>query len=245
MSNHNKKRPAISVVVPAYNEEDSIAECLSYLRAQNFNKPYEIIVVDGPSTDNTSKISKRMGARVFNVKQRGISLAWKIGSEKAKSPIVAFTEADTVVPKNWLSKIYQTFNENQAAVGIVGTYNFKGKSKLNYFVAPFMYLIDNFHKIWKGHYAFRGTNFAVRKTYLKKCGGFDTDIKTHGDVELSLRISKFGKIIYVPDLKVQTTNRHLKSPLNFIKFLIRAVKAVYYIEIVSKPKKINKMFDIR
>lgn len=245
MSNNKKDSPVISIVIPTYNEESSINYCLKHLLSQNFNKPFEIIVVDGPSQDKTSEISKKMGARVFKIIQRGIGLAWKIGSEESKSEIIAFTEADTIVPKNWLSKIYQTFNENQAAVGVVGTYNFKGKSKLNYFVTLFMYLIDTFHKIWKGHYAFRGTNFAVRKTYLKKCGGFDADIKTHGDIELSLRISKFGKIIYVPDLKVQTINRHLKSPLNFIKFLIRAVKAVYYIEIVSKPKKMNKMFDIR
>jgi GT2 family glycosyltransferase len=107
------------------------------------------------------------------------------------------------------------------------------------------FIFDYFHKVWTGYNAFRGTNFAVRRNILIKCGGFDPKIRTHGDVELSSRISMFGNIIYNPNLIVQTTDRHIRNPKNFLKFLIRMAKAVYYIDIMKEPRKINRMFDIR
>ncbi len=240
-----KIRPLISVVIPTYNEQYSIRKCLNHLLSQDFSKPYEVIVVDGPSQDKTYDIAKKMGARVFKINERGISLAWQKGSEKSRSEIIAFTEADTLVPKNWISEIYQNFQINRSAVGLVGQYRFKNNTKLNYLIAIIMFLVDKIHEIWKGHYAFRGTNFAVRKEYLKICGGFNVNIKTHGDVELSSRIKNFGEIIYLPNLIVSTTNRHVKSPGNFINFLIRAGRAIYYINVIGKPEKINKMYDIR
>ena len=238
-------KPLLSIVIPAFNEENSIGECLKSIQSQDFNLPFEIIVIDGPSSDNTSLIAKRYGARVYKLRERGINIAWLTGVEKSRAELIVFTEADTSVPRNWLRKIYENFLLNPKAVGIVGRYKFKNKSILNHFVLPMMLFADVFHYLWTGYYAFRGTNFAVRKKFLIKCGNFDKDIKTHGDVELSKRISRFGKIVYLPDLNAETSNRNFKTLGNFIKFLIRLFRAVYYIEIVQKPKKISKMFDIR
>ena len=52
------KRPFISVVVPAFNEENYLRRCLEALRNQNYKNNFEIVVVDNNSTDKTSQIAK-------------------------------------------------------------------------------------------------------------------------------------------------------------------------------------------
>ncbi|MDD2679110.1 MAG: glycosyltransferase family A protein, partial [Candidatus Nanoarchaeia archaeon] len=53
-----KQKPVISVIIPAYNEEDSIEKTLISLKNQKTKVPYEIIVCDNNSTDKTFKIAK-------------------------------------------------------------------------------------------------------------------------------------------------------------------------------------------
>lgn len=238
--------PLMSVVIPAYNEEDSIADCINSVLNQNFCGAYEIFVVNGPSTDRTAEIAKSMGVEVIQLDERGIGIAWRVGSEKSRGEVIAFTEADTIVPEEWLDLIFKSIIQDPSTVGVVGQYCLRSKPVfVNWIVWLISYIFDYFHSIWIGYYTFRGTNFAVRRNILMKCGSFDPKIRTHGDVELSSRITKFGKIKYNPKLIVQTSDRHIRNPKNFLKFLIRIAKAIYYIEIIKKPSQINRMFDIR
>ncbi len=59
-----KKHPWFSIVVPAYNEEDLIAACISSLKQQDYNGEFEIIVVNNASTDRTRAIAQSMGVTV-------------------------------------------------------------------------------------------------------------------------------------------------------------------------------------
>ena len=66
--------PAISVVIPAFNEEKYLPACLEALKKQTF-KNYELIVVDNNSTDKTAQIAKKFGARVVKEKKQGRNMA--------------------------------------------------------------------------------------------------------------------------------------------------------------------------
>ncbi|TRZ50823.1 glycosyltransferase family 2 protein [bacterium] len=238
--------PEFSVIIPAYNEEKTIGQCLDAVLAQDFSGRFEVVVINGPSSDATRVIVETKGVKLIQLHQRGISTAWNEGSNTAKGNILVFTEADTVVPKDWLSRIHQAYAEHPRISGTVGIYQFKDRSWiLNFIVRNVICTFDIIHYLWKKHFAFRGTNFSVRKRVLREAGGFNCGVLTHGDVELSTRVHKRGSILYLPTLVVSTSNRHLRSPKNIFCFLIRLWRAIYFIEVIKKPEKINNMFDVR
>ena len=69
-----KQKPVISVIVPAYNEEKFLPQCLEALKNQSFNLPYEIIVVDNNSTDLTGEIARNAGVKVVLEKRKGVGV---------------------------------------------------------------------------------------------------------------------------------------------------------------------------
>jgi glycosyltransferase involved in cell wall biosynthesis/O-antigen/teichoic acid export membrane protein len=97
----------VSVVVPARNAARWLGECLESIRAE---KPREIIVVDGCSTDNTVEIARSMGARVLSDEGRGLPAARMLGVQSACSDVVALIDADVVLPAGALGGLLDEFN---------------------------------------------------------------------------------------------------------------------------------------
>ncbi|MGH7682369.1 MAG: glycosyltransferase family 2 protein, partial [Candidatus Eiseniibacteriota bacterium] len=110
----------VSVVVPAYNEEDLLPACLQSLLAQDFQGRLEIIVVNNGSTDRTSVIAQESGVRVVEEPHRGYAAALARGFRDATGEIVATTDADTVVPHDWISRMVREYEENPDVVAVGG-----------------------------------------------------------------------------------------------------------------------------
>ena len=232
--------PLISVIIPAYNEAENIAACLTAVLDQDFGLPYEVIVIDGPSTDATSSVAKNFPVRLARLEKRGIGRAWQMGAEYGLADLLVFTEADSVAPRHWLRTIYEQMQSNPKAIGVVGTFMFIGKSKLANFAAQTMTrIIDNLFRTWKGTIPFRGKNFAIRRQALWECGGFDENVDIYGDVELSLRAGKLGKVIYAPDLTVSTSSRDIDGAKNRRKFLRRFSIAMFYLLVKGRRDKLK------
>ena len=105
----------ISVVIPTYNEENNIEKCLLALENQTIARDrYEIIVVDGQSTDQTVKIAKKYSDKVIMQKTRWIAGARNDGVAVAKGDIIAMTDADCVVSKDWLEEITNALMKDNA-----------------------------------------------------------------------------------------------------------------------------------
>lgn len=94
----------ISVIIPAYNEEATIAACLSSLGGQNY-PDYEIIVVDDGSTDSTFQVAskskiKNLKIKVLRQRHKGPGAARNLGAKEAKGEILVFVDSDmTFAPK--------------------------------------------------------------------------------------------------------------------------------------------------
>ena len=73
----------VSVVIPAYNEEKYIVDCLKALSNQTI-APDEVIVVDNNSTDKTASLARQAGAKVITVLEPGITPARTAGFNAAK-----------------------------------------------------------------------------------------------------------------------------------------------------------------
>jgi len=94
----------LSSIVPAYNEEQLPGQTLESIHgaARAIGEPYEVIVVDDGSTDQTSLVAQRHGARVVAVEHRKISATRNSGAEVATGDFFFFVDTDTVADKQVL-----------------------------------------------------------------------------------------------------------------------------------------------
>ncbi len=102
------KNTELTIIIPAYNEEDSIAEAVRRIKAlsQKENWQTEIIVVNDGSSDNTSKIAKESGARVIDHPTNGgYGLSLQHGIEASTHSLIAITDADGTYPIEELPKL--------------------------------------------------------------------------------------------------------------------------------------------
>ncbi len=120
------RRPEISIVIPAYNEEkvigDTLAEVSGYLEERGFH--YEIILVSDGSTDNTEAIALSASAgnkriRVLkNEQNMGKGFSVKKGCLAARGRVIAFTDADLSYPISEVEKPLKMIREKAADVAI-------------------------------------------------------------------------------------------------------------------------------
>jgi len=111
--------PRVSVVVCAYDAAATIDECLTSLDTLTY-PDYEVIVVNDGSRDATGEIAKRHArARVLDVPNGGLSSARNVGLAAATGEIVAYTDADVRVDRDWLTYLVQPFLRSDV-VGVGG-----------------------------------------------------------------------------------------------------------------------------
>jgi glycosyltransferase involved in cell wall biosynthesis len=113
----------LSFIIPAFNEELYIGECLDCILKYAKKRYHEIIVVDNGSIDRTSEIAQsRPGVRVVHEARRGITQARQRGLEEATGDLLAYLDADTRIPPSWLDIAEQTFKEDDDIACLSGPY---------------------------------------------------------------------------------------------------------------------------
>lgn len=217
----------ISVVIPAYNEEKRIGACLSSIYHQT-ELPFEVIVVDNNSTDKTAEIARQMGATVISETKQGITFARNAGFNAATGEVIARTDADTVVPRDWIEKIKNHFEKDPLLDAISGPAVFG----IRMFTPLVRLLVFETNKKIFGHYGLYGPNFAIRKSAWERVKDevcLDDD-RVHEDTDIAIHIGKSGKIGYDKDLKVRTSARRLRqSPSSqLVEYLIKWADMIAY-----------------
>ena len=106
----------VSVIVPFYNAEPYLKRCIDTLLKQDFNKPFEIIMVDDASTDNSQNIVKMEDSPLIKLRSlpsnTGPSAARNIGLKIAKGEYVFFLDADDTISTCTLKTLYSHTKEN-------------------------------------------------------------------------------------------------------------------------------------
>lgn len=227
----------ISVVIPAYNEEAYIKNCLAALKKQNYKGNFEIIVVDNNSTDKTSSIAKEFGARVILEKQQGNVFALKRGMDEAKGDIIAATDADTQVPGDWLSLIVEAFREENV-VAITGFAKVQVGSRIMDILMNLSFALFSMSTLMIGKPNLNGFNFAVRKEVFMKAGGLNTDFLMSPDVDLGIRLTKMGKVQVSKNLLVQTSARRWQK--DFMSALQEYATGYVYATWFRKPPPVKQ-----
>lgn len=129
----NKEQPLVSVIVPIFNTENYLSECIESLLEQTY-EPLEIILVDDGSTDNSGKICDNYAANnsmlvVLHTKNQGRTKARLSGVEHAHGAFVSFVDADDYVAPNYVEHLVTCLLEHKVDVSGCQSYNVYGENK--------------------------------------------------------------------------------------------------------------------
>jgi glycosyltransferase involved in cell wall biosynthesis len=211
----------ISVIIPAYNEEQCLPKTLEHIgRALSVAAcPSEIIVVDNDSRDKTKQITEAFGAKVFAEKEHNISKVRNTGAANSRGDVLIFIDADTLVPETLFKKIIAVMEDEKCLGGAAAVEYEDFERKLMKF-----YLLG-----WK----FWGTVFNMkqgaaqfcRKFVFEELEGYDQTIFMGEDVEFYWRLSRFarrnkGHLYFVEHPKVMTSARRFDKMSLWKTFLL-------------------------
>ena len=105
----------ICYIIPSFNSEKTIEDCLVSIKKQAPRKS-EIILVDGESTDSTLKKAKKIsGVKVLTEKKRGPAAARNLGLKKTNARYIAFVDSDCILPEGWTKKCMKEIKEKSIA----------------------------------------------------------------------------------------------------------------------------------
>ncbi len=207
----------VSVIIPAFNEEKTISKTLETLAKQDYKEGFEVIVVDNNSTDGTSrqamKFAKRLDIRTVMEKKKGRGTARATGANESKGDYIFYTDADALVPPNWISGVMKYFDDPKV-VAVSGPWRVEDvKGFTKFFLNNFQDIGVLPYTLVTGMHWLTGFHMAIRKDAYKKCGGFDPDLNAHEDIDISERLRKIGKIAYARDVVVVQSGRRFKKGL--------------------------------
>lgn len=190
----------ISVVIPAYNAETTLAECLDACLAQS-SPAHEIIVVDDGSTDATAEIAQGFDLIYLRQENAGPAAARNHGARSATGDVVIFTDSDCIPEPNWLEQLATGFDDDaDDVVAVGGTYGIANESST---LARMIHEeIVMRHERFGASVDFLGSfNVAYRRDAFLAVDGFDETFTSASgeDNDLAYRLHDNGGVMrFVP-----------------------------------------------
>ncbi len=190
--------PSVSVVVPAYNAQQTLAHTIQSLLAQDYAGDVQVIIVDDGSTDSTRKIIQSFfGVVCIGQSNAGPAAARNRGAADSKGDIILFTDSDCAAHKDWVSEIVDGFSiEKVGAVcgsyGIANPHKILAKGIHEEILYRHRTLMKSFPR------AFGSYNVGIRREVFFEVGGFNEAYRRASgeDNDLSYKILKSGRRIY-------------------------------------------------
>ena len=193
--------PKVTVIIPAFNEEKSIARTIESITKSNYPKnKFEIIVIDDGSKDKTLEIAKKYKSKlvkVYTKKNGGKGTALNLAIEKCTGDIIFSMDADTFVAPHSVKEMVRYFKTPDVMSVTPSMLIHKPKGALQR-IQQAEYLFGLFiRKAFSSVNAIHvtpGAFSAYRKSFFDKYGAYDEDNITE-DLEMSLRIQHKGYAI--------------------------------------------------
>jgi len=220
-----KNDPLVSIIIPTYNSEETIAKCIMSIITQTY-KNIEIIVVDRFSNDKTVEIAKKLGAKVYLIKANERSEQINYGVKKARGKYVYRVDSDFILePEVVEEALNKCENEGYDAVCIHNTSD------------PSISFWSKVRKLERDCYSDDELNVAarfIRKKVFESINGFDEELIAAEDYDLHNRLLKKGYKIG----RINSKEVHIGEP----KSLQEIVRKHYYygktlVKFVAKNRK--------
>ncbi|QRQ99572.1 glycosyltransferase family 2 protein [Dyadobacter sandarakinus] len=124
ISRFKAEQPDISVVIPAWNEENNIYRTLSSLAASSTGYQVEIVVINNNSSDGTQQVLDRLGVRNYLQTVQGTPFARQMGLDMARGRYHLCADSDTFYPPDWIDKMVEPMVKDPGITGVYGNYAF-------------------------------------------------------------------------------------------------------------------------
>ncbi len=205
----------ISVIVPTLNEEENIPNLLGSLGKQTF-VDFEVIVVDGGSTDHTVNLARQYNSKVVIEEGLAEFPSRNEGAKIASGEILLFTCADVIFPRQLLARIKEDFKDDEL-IALTGPDYPAGSPLAEIEYGAYNFMRSMFSSFPRPTRRFStSTNFlAVRKVAFEKTGGFLSDV--NGDGILGKQLSDIGKVRFSNAVAVIISPRRFYK-MGFIRF---------------------------
>ena len=189
----------ISIIIPAHNEERYIEKTLEALSRQEYGW-FEVIVVANGCTDKTVNVARGRCHRLIVLPQKTLGVARNLGAKMAKSELLLFLDADTLLDPQALKTIAQEFSQEYSA----GT--LKGQPDCSRLAYRILYGLKNFVH-WSGlHGGSSGVIVCWKKDFIR-AGGFDEGLEVRENSHLIRRLLRFGRYHFNSRVSATTSMR--------------------------------------
>lgn len=228
--------PEVSIVIPAYNEEDSIVSTLSSLCMNKVNRSFEIIVVNNNSVDKTEELSAACGVTVIQEKKQGITNARNTGLTLAKGKYILNADSDTIYPENWIELMVKPLIENQKVAITYGRFALIPSENANRFFYFFYEYAAELSRLYNKKFYDEAVNVYGFNSGFRKQQAIDVDKFNHpegtnedGFLAKKLREKGFGKLHCVTEDKamVWTSDRRIQIDGGIIKGSKKRIKRIF------------------
>jgi glycosyltransferase involved in cell wall biosynthesis len=224
------KKLRVSVVVPAYNEEDAIGPCLDAILCQTVAAD-EIIVVDNDSIDGTAAVLRVYQDRIISIREPrlGVYYARNTGLDAATGDLIVRIDADTRLPAQWIEQVHELFLD-PAVEAVTGP--------ARYYDIQLPGLIARLDLLLRSAWArstrqrldwIYGANMAVRASAWHGVrGSLCEDRGIHEDVDLGIHLFHAGyRVIFVPALAAYTSSRRIRDSRRDFRAYLRMTETCY------------------
>ncbi len=215
----------MSIVIPTLNEEKYLPRLLKSIRAQKTECKFEIIIVDGFSSDRTVDVAKQFSTTVLIVKSN-IAEARNIGGLYAKGRFLLFLDADTAIPQGFLSNL-KCLLEDGVKCAIFRP------EPLEY--AEFLFARIGYTLGWI-LCRLRLTNpcymgLVIERNVFTSVGGFDARLTYSEDLDFLWKVSRIVKVYYPKRLSIYSSTRRWmqNGRLRFSECLRMAFRVIQYV----------------
>ncbi len=205
--------PRVSVIIPAYQAESCLADCLRSVLDQTLPRDgYEVIVVNNGSTDRTAEIAESFEVRLVEEPRRGVAAARQAGVESSRGELTVFTDADCVADRAWLAALTARF-DRQPDLGGVGGYlaAYRLQTPIQYYISERELLAQEValdDRPTSPPFLITA-NALIPKQLIQAVGGFDPRFAVSGeDADLCWRIADRGyRFAFAPEAVVYHHHR--------------------------------------
>jgi len=229
LSKFKSEEPEVSVVIPAWNEENNIFRSLSSLADSNTKLKVEIIVINNHSTDKTQAVLDQLGVKSYLEVNQGTAHARQLGLTKARGKYHLCADSDTYYPPSWIDLMVKPMIVEENVVGVYGRYSFMplpgaGRFPLRIYemITGVLVRLRQRNREYMNVLGFNmgfitkvglvNGGFSVEKTrkFDNKLGSEDF-VEEAEDGRMAINLKKSGKLKLVtdPDARVFTSSRRL------------------------------------
>ncbi len=229
--------PNVSIVIPAYNEEENIVQTLYSLCHNETDKVVEIVVVNNNSKDNTEALVKSMGVKCILETKQGITAARNAGLAVAEGDYILNADADSIYPKEWVAEMTKPLDLDEKVTLVYGRFAFIPTGNTFRMIYFFYEYIADFSRFIRMHKKDEAVNVYGFNSGYRRVQGIDVNGYDHpkgknedGWLAVKLREKGYGVLHQVTNNKalVWTSDRRIHIDGGLWKALFPRLKRVLF-----------------